>query len=55
MEGRDQASGEPKTALNSSSDVLMTLLVSITQTFAVGGGYRTCYRYHGIFDVSLQF
>jgi hypothetical protein len=54
VEGRDQASGEPKTALNSSFELLMTFLASIIQPIAVGGGYRTCYSYYGIFDVSLE-
>ena len=55
VEGRDQASGEPKTALNSSFEFLMTFLASIIQPIAVGGGIRTCYRNYGIFDVSLKF
>ena len=38
VEGRDQASGEPKTALNSSFELLMTFLASIIQPIAVGGG-----------------
>lgn len=55
MSGRDQASGEPESALNSCSVSLMTFLAPIIQPIAVGGGYRTCYRYYGIFDVSLTF
>ena len=55
VSGRDQASGEPETSLNSSSVFLMTFLAPIIQPIAVGGGYRTCYRYYGIFDVSFRF